>query len=96
MLYQGCEMEWYADRAESRRVINCDVRIDNDFIKVEYVFDGLLTTYSGHSIGQGHYSLKCVGHPDCTATLHCFENSNRLEGSWQESSTGMWLIKLKK
>lgn len=96
MIYQGCKMEWYVYGAESTEIIDCDVNMDNDFIKVEYLYKGEHTVYSGHSFGKGHYTLRCVDNPGCTATLHCFENSKILEGSWEEESRGMWRIELKK
>lgn len=73
----------------------CTVQIDADHIKIKYKQDGEHYSYTGSSIGPGHYNLHCDGYPECRATLHCFEDSKVLEGSWrEEQSQGMWRIRL--
>ena len=73
----------------------CRIRIDDDMVVVEYDNDDGVTTYRGHSVGQGHYVLKGVGF-DASASLHRAPGSQVLEGSWaEEGYKGMWRITLR-
>lgn len=70
----------------------CKVTIDNEFITVSYDDAGQTCRYRGQAKGPGHYELQAEGF-DGRATLHHFEGSNVLEGTWVEDGVrGMWRI----
>lgn len=72
----------------------CRVRIDEQFIVVEYEYENETCIYRGESIGPGHYRLRADGF-NGDATLHRFEGSPILEGSWaEEGQQGMWRIRI--
>ena len=83
----------YFSADESSENYDCVVTIENEKILVEYEDEGRVQ-YFGREIGKGHFSLECPEHSG-KASLHMFEGSEILEGSWVESSyRGMWKIKL--
>lgn len=94
-IYTNSLMEsLYYDASYADENFPCVVKLDDEAIHIEYVSDGNLTIYKGRSIGTGHYELKC---PEVKgkATLHKFNTSEILEGSWIENQTrGMWRIHL--
>jgi len=70
----------------------CKVTIDIEFITVSYDDAGQTWQYRGQAKGPGHYELQAEGF-DGRATLHRFEGSNVLEGTWVEDGVrGMWRI----
>lgn len=70
----------------------CKVTIDNEFITVVYDHGGQSWKYRGQEKGPGHYELQAEGFVG-RATLHRFEDSNVLEGTWvEEGVRGMWRI----
>ncbi|MDI3370419.1 hypothetical protein QLG14_14365 [Pseudomonas sp. V104_10] len=72
----------------------CQVRIDEDMLVIEYLYNNELCTYRGHSIGNGHYRLNAVGFRG-EGTLHRFAGGLFLEGFWvEEAEQGMWRIRL--
>ncbi|PSF09004.1 hypothetical protein C7H09_08160 [Marinobacter fuscus] len=72
----------------------CQVRIGEKDIVVDYEEDGKRILYRGHERGAGHYELTSE-QVKGRATLHRFEGSNILEGSWIEDGVrGMWKIRL--
>lgn len=94
MLYPNSFMETYS-ASHLRLDEPCSVRLEADSVRIEYRQDGEIFAYSGTSRGAGHYELRCEGHPQCRATLHCFEESTFLEGFWlEEGGQGMWRIRL--
>ena len=83
----------YFSADESSENDDCVVTIENKKILVEYEDEGRVQ-YLGQEIGEGHFSLVCPEHSG-KASLHMFEGSEILEGSWVEDSyRGMWKIKL--
>jgi len=71
----------------------CVVKIDESEVLVEYDDDGLVQ-YKGSERGPGHYELSA---PEVhgKASLHSFDGSSFLEGSWVEDGyRGMWRIEL--
>lgn len=70
----------------------CEVTITNEFITISYVDAGQTWHYKGQAKGAGHYELQAEGF-NGRATLHRFEGSNVLEGTWIEDGVrGMWRI----
>lgn len=68
----------------------CKVTINSKFITVAYDDAGQTWQYRGQALGPGYYNLQAEGF-DGRATLHCFEGSNVLEGTWiQDGIRGMW------
>ncbi len=71
----------------------CVVKLSENEILVEYEDDGYVQ-YTGVAKGAGHFELSAPevsGH----ASLHRFEGSEILEGSWLEDGyRGMWRIRL--
>lgn len=85
----------YYDNNQANVDEECEVMLDQGLIKVRYEDeDGNEIIYSGQELSEGHYELRCPelsGH----ATLHRFQNSKILEGSWVEKGTrGFWRIVL--
>lgn len=71
------------------------VRITEESIEVAYDDDDGAVCYRGKNTGDGHYQLTAAER-NGRASLHCFRNSNFLEGYWHEGdSRGMWRIELK-
>lgn len=70
------------------------VRLSEDEIEVTYDDDEGAVCYRGKSKGSGHFELHAPER-DGKASLHCFPDSQVLEGYWQEGGTrGMWRIRL--
>jgi len=68
----------------------CQVRIETKEIVIDYEGDGERVLYSGKELSPGHFELSCEGGH---ASLHRFDNSIILEGSWKEDDySGMWKI----
>ena len=83
----------YYSADDSSENDDCVVTIENKTILLEYEDDGRVQ-YCGQEIGEGHFSLACRERSG-KASLHMFEGSEILEGSWVESGNrGMWKIKL--
>lgn len=73
---------------------DCNVRLDNESVRIEYVESGERLAYVGRAIEPGHYELRGEGF-DARATLHCFTNAQVLIGEWREAGTwGMWRFTL--
>ena len=94
-IYPNSLMEsLYYDDTYADENFPCVVKLDDESIHIEYLGDGILTIYNGCSIGTGHYELKSPKN-NGKATLHRFDTSDILEGSWIEHQTrGMWRIHL--
>ncbi len=91
MLYCDSRMETYRSTHVTLND-SCQVKFEAGAITVEYMSAGESITYQGHEKGPGHYELHAVGF-DGRATLHTFDGSALLEGSWtEESAKGMWRI----
>lgn len=74
----------------------CVVKFEGDSILVEYHEDGEFYQYKGSKNGDGHFVLQAEGF-EGRATLHMFNESSILEGSWmEEGRNGMWKIELDK
>ena len=93
-IYKNCKMVTLYHSAEVSAEWPCVVKLSPPEILVEYDYDGLCQ-YIGQSRGLGHYELHAPaikGH----ASLHMFEGSEVMEGSWVEGAyKGMWRIELK-
>lgn len=76
-------------------VSDCSVRFEDNKIIVTYEDeDGRYVEYKGSKKGKGHYLLFSK-EVNGKASLHCFEGSKKLEGSWFEDDLkGMWTIEL--
>lgn len=70
----------------------CKVTINSEFIIVAYDDAGRTWQYRGQAKRLEHYELQAEGF-DGRATLHRFEGSNVLEGTWVEDGIrGIWRI----
>jgi hypothetical protein len=70
----------------------CKVTINSEFITVAYDDSGQTWQYRGQAKGPGDNELQAEGF-DGRATLHRFEGSNVLEGTWvKDGVRGMWRI----
>ena len=79
---------------------DCEVLIDDGFIKVKYMENDEEVIYSGTEESPGHFVLSCPS-LDGKATLHRFlskpglPESKILVGSWvQDTARGLWKITL--
>jgi hypothetical protein len=92
-LYPNSIMTIMYHSADASDECPCVVKISEAEILVEYEDDGFCQ-YVGRSRGVGHYELQAPalnGH----ASLHMFEGSEHLEGTWVEGTyRGMWRIRL--
>ncbi|WP_417811916.1 hypothetical protein [Thalassospira alkalitolerans] len=94
-IYSGTIRSIYFDH-NPYQDYGCEVKIENQSIEVCYRDNDStpFLSYFGEEKSKGHYVLHSQNR-NGTATLHCFENSNKLEGYWNENGTeGMWRITL--
>ncbi|MBB4230067.1 hypothetical protein [Rhizobium mongolense] len=94
-LYENCDMTVFFSDEEPMAVYRCDVRIGDGTIVVSYDSENGTVVYRGNEVAPGHFKLSTLDVVKGRATLHCFEQSTRLEGTWQEDGArGMWYIDL--
>ncbi|WP_369987090.1 hypothetical protein [Pseudomonas xanthosomatis] len=86
------KMDTYRAKGDATFDAPCKVTIEGDAITIAYEDDGQTWYYKGKAKGLGHYELRAE-HFQGRATLHAFEDSRILEGSWiEEDRRGMWRI----
>ena len=99
MLYKNSKMDViYYDAEPASFGTTCQVRLDEHEILIDYIPDGETerVLYKGEEKGKGHYHLHGHGFKG-DASLHCFDDSKKLEGCWIEDGVkGMWVIELRK
>ncbi len=70
----------------------CDFQFSDDGIRIRYRQNGMMVTYAGREVSEGHFRLE-ADVISGRATLHRFASDTEFEGALAEGDqTGLWSI----